>query len=156
VTATSQRVPDDDFESPLRRRVRRIITTVVILGCGVLLVIAAQRTERGDKDEPKFNAQNKTIVELQAPAPNSAVLSQAQLLIDLTVDYDASFVVNGVTIPDDQLQKRPELNQVTFTPGPGKVIEKFPAGHNCVEADIFRIDGVQEDVPPARWCFDVT
>ena len=76
------------------------------------------------------------------------MLSQAQLLIDLTTNYDASFVINGVTIPDDQLQKRPELNQVIFNPGPGKVVEKFPAGRNCVEADIFRIDGVQEDVPP--------
>ena len=76
------------------------------------------------------------------------MLSQAQLLIDLTTNYDASFVINGVTIPDDQLQKRPELNQVIFNPGPGKVVEKFPAGRNCVEADIFRIDGVEEDVPP--------
>ena len=96
------------------------------------------------------------VVELQAPTPESSVLSQAQLLIDLTTSYDASFVVNGVTIPDDQLQKRPELNQVIFIPGPGKVVEKFPAGRNCVEADIFRIDGVEEDVPPVRWCFNVT
>jgi hypothetical protein len=136
---------------------RRVLTTLVILACIGGLVIAVQHTQRGDKDEPTFSGKvSKTIVELQAPTPESNVLSQAQLLIDLTTNYDASFVINGVTIPDDQLQKRPELNQVIFNPGPGKVVERFPAGRNCVEADIFRIDGGQEDVPPARWCFNVT
>jgi hypothetical protein len=137
---------------------RRILTTLVIIACAAGLVIAAQRTQRGDKEDAvTVSGQvSKTIVELLAPTPESNVLSQAQLLIDLTTSYDASFVINGVTIPDDQLQKRPELNQVIFNPGPGKVVETFPAGRNCVEADIFRIDGAQEDVPPARWCFNVT
>jgi hypothetical protein len=151
---------------------RRILTTLVIIACGFGLVVAAQHTQRGDKEDGVTVSGTGTgngttgsdasapasnvIVELKAPTPDSSVLSQAQLLIDLTTNYDASFVVNGVTIPDDQLQKRPELNQVIFTPGPGKVIEKFPAGRNCVEADIYRVDGAQEDVPPARWCFNVT
>ena len=117
------------------------------------LVIAAQHTQRGDTEEPTFSG---GIVELQAPAPESSVLSQAQLLIDLTTRYDARFVVNGVAIPDDQTQRRPELNQVTFLPGNGKAIERFPAGRNCVQADIFRIDGAQDDVSPVRWCFNVT
>ena len=137
---------------------RRVLTTLVIVACAVGLVVAAQHTQRGDKeaDVAVSGQAPKTIVELEAPTPESFVLSQAQLLIDLTTNYDASFVINSVTIPDDQLQKRPELNQVLFTPGPGKVVEKWPAGRNCVEADIFRIDGAQEDVPPARWCFNVT
>jgi hypothetical protein len=137
---------------------RRVLTTLVLIACAVGLVIAAQHTQRGDKesDITVSGQVSKTIVELEAPTPESNVLSQAQLLIDLTTNYDASFVINGVTVPDDQLQKRPELNQVLFNPGPGKVIEKFPAGRNCVEADIFRVDGAQEDVPPARWCFNVT
>ena len=145
-----------DEESPRRRVVRRVITTLVIVACIGGLALAVQHTERGDKDVASLTGAPRTVVELQAPAPESSVLSQAQLLIDLTTDYDASFVVNGVLIPDGQLQKRPELNQVLFTPGPGKVVEKFPAGRNCVEADIFRIDGTQEDVPPVRWCFNVT
>jgi hypothetical protein len=123
------------------------------------LVLAVQHTRRGDKEfDVTVSGQqpSKGIVELLAPTPESSVLSQAQLLIDLTTNYDASFVVNGVTIPDDELQKRPELNQVIFNPGPGKVVEQFPAGRNCVEADIYRIDGVEEDVPPTRWCFNVT
>ena len=139
--------------------VRRGLTTIVILLCIGGLVLAAQHTQRGDKEDGvtvSGAAGPTSAVTLIAPTPESNVLSQAQLLIDLTTNYDASFVINGVTIPDDQLQKVPELNQVIFNPGPGKIVEKFPAGRNCVEADIYRIDGVDEDVPPARWCFNVT
>lgn len=146
----------DDDESPTRRRVRRILTTIVILACIGGLALAAQHTQRADGDQPTITGLPHTVVELQAPAPGSSVLSQAQVLIDLTSDYDARLVVNGVLIPDDEVQKRPELNQVLFTPGPGKVVEKFNAGPNCVDADIFRIDGGQEEVPPVHWCFNVT
>jgi hypothetical protein len=148
---------------------RRVLTTLVIIACIGGLAFAAQHTRRGDADQPTFTGggdagggtgsssqTSRAIVELQAPTPDSAVLSQAQLLIDLSTAYSASFVINGVTIPDDQLQLRPELNQVIFNPGEGKVIERFPAGRNCVEADIYRLDGIDEDVPPARWCFNVT
>ena len=145
-----------DDESPRRRIIRRIVTTIAILGCFVGLALAAQHTQRADKDQPSITGTPHTIVELQAPAPGSSVLSQAQLLIDLTSDYDARFVVNGILIPDDQLQKRPELNQVLFTPGPGKVIEKWAAPSDCVDADIFRIDGTPEDIPAVHWCFNVT
>ena len=155
MTAPTRPVDSDD-ETPTRRRVRRIITTVAIIACIGGLAVAVEHTERGDKDEPSISGAPRTIVELQAPAPESSVLSQAQLLIDLTTAYDATFVVNGVLIPDDELQKRPELSQVIFSPGPGKVIERYGAGRNCVEADIFRVDGTQEDVPPVRWCFNVT
>jgi hypothetical protein len=147
-------LPDD--ESPLRRRVRRILTTIVILLCMVGLVIAAQHTRRGDEDEATITGVQKSVVELLAPTPESNVLSQAQVTIDLSPAYDARLTINGVAVPDAQVQKRPELNQVTFVPGTGKVLEKFGAGRNCVEATIFRIDGAPEDIAPARWCFNVT
>ena len=159
MTATQPPPPVDyEDESPTRRRVRRILTTIVILLCFALLAYAASRTRRGDeeKDQPSSALANTGPVELLAPSPESSVLSQAQIVIDLTSPYSASLVVNGVQIPDDQVQIRPELNQVIFTPGPGKVIAKLGGGRNCVEADIYRLDGTQEDIPAKRWCFNVT
>ena len=64
--------------------------------------------------------------------------------------------VQGVPIPDDQLQKRPELAQVSFTPGTGKVLEKLPQGRVCVNANVFRIDGQVEYPRTVTWCFNVT
>ena len=152
---------DEEVESPRRRVIRRSITTAVIIGCIGLLVVAAQHTQRGDKDEPTFSGaaqqqQNASIVELQAPAPESSVLSQAQITIDLSINYSATLRVNGVDLPDDQLQKRPELAQISFAPGTGKVFEKLPQGRVCVDANVFRIDGTQEDPRTITWCFNVT
>ena len=69
MTTTPVPTVDDQDESPTRRRVRRILTTLVILACLGGLVIAAQHTERGDKDEPSVSGAPKTVVELQAPSP---------------------------------------------------------------------------------------
>ena len=44
----------------------------------------------------------------------------------------------------------------THAQGAGKVFEKLPSGRNCVQADVFRVDGTNEAVPPVRWCFNVT
>lgn len=137
-------------------RLRRVLTTLVILACIGLLVVAAQHTRRGDTEDATVSGGEKTVVELLAPTPESSVLSQAQILVDLTTNYKATLTVNSVRVPDDQVVYRPELAQVSFTPGPGKVIERLGGGRNCVEADISRVDGVSEAVPPARWCFNVT
>ena len=149
---------DVPFESPRRTLIRRVITTLVIIACIGLLVVAAQRTERGDKDEPKFGSDSSEteIVELRAPRDGENVLAQAQILIDLNFKYDAGLSVNNVEIPTDQLQKSRELATVAFTPGPGKVFERLPQGRVCATANIFRVDGTQEDPRTETWCFNVT
>jgi hypothetical protein len=153
-------VIDPGVESARHVLVRRIVTTIAILACIALLAVAVQHTRRGDAEEPTFTAgssqENANIVELEAPAPESSVLSQAQITIDLNISYSATLTVAGVPIPDDQLQKRPELAQVSFAPGTGKAFEKLPQGRVCVDANVFRIDGVQEDPRTVTWCFNVT
>jgi hypothetical protein len=147
--------PDGD-ETRGRILFRRIFLTLVVLAALGGLVLAAQHTRRGDEPAITVSGTKTAVVELVAPQPDSSVLSQAQIEIDLTTDYDAHLIVNGTRIPDDQLLKRPELAQVFFSPGPGKAIEKLKGGQNCVEAIIFRRDGTDQQVDPANWCFNVT
>ena len=128
--------------------------TLVVVACIAGLAVAVAHTRRGDEEFTITGSPN--VVELLVPADGSNVLSQAQIEIDLTSPYDAHLAINGVAGARRQLQKHPELNQVVFTPGPGKVFEKLPSGRNCVQADIFRVDGTNEAVPPVRWCFNVT
>lgn len=146
-------------ESRRRTLVRRLLTTLVIFACIALLAVAVQHTRRGDVEADSTLTgvpKDTSVVELEAPAPESSVLNQAQILIDLTTNYDATLTVQGVPIPDAQLQKRPELAQVSFTPGPGKVFEKLPQGRVCAAANVFRIDGQVEDPRTVTWCFNVT
>src|SRR5262245_9010530 len=151
MTTTSPRPP---LENPRTVIIRRIAITLIVLACIAGLAVAVAHTRRGDEEFTINGSPN--VVELLAPPDGSNVLSQAQIEIDLTSPYDAHLTVNGVAVPDGQLQKHPELSQVVFTPGSGKVFEKLPSGRNCVQADIFRVDGTNEAVPPVRWCFNVT
>ena len=151
MTATTPRPP---LENPRTVIIRRIVITLIVFACIGGMAIAVAHTRRGD-DQPTITG-SPTVVQLLAPPDGSNVLSQAQIEIDLTAPYDAHLSINGVPVPDDQLQKHPELSQVVFTPGAGKVFEKLPSGRNCVEADVFRVDGTNEAVPPVRWCFNVT
>jgi hypothetical protein len=151
VTSTSTQPP---LENPRTVIIRRIVITLIVFACIGGMAIAVAHTRRGDEEATITGSPN--IVQLLAPAQGSSVLSQAQIEIDLTAPYDAHLAINSVPVPEDQLQRHPELNQVIFTPGPGKVFEKLPAGTNCVQATIFRVDGTNESVPPVRWCFNVT
>jgi hypothetical protein len=143
---------------PLENRqtvvIRRIAITLIVLACIAGFAVAVAHTPRGDKEFTINGSPN--VVQLLVPTDGSNVLSQAQIEIDLTAPYDAHLTINGVAVPDGQLQKHPELSQVVFTPGAGKVFEKLPSGRNCVQADVFRVDGTNEAVPPVRWCFNVT
>lgn len=156
MTASQTILPDD--ESPRRALIRRILTTIVIIACLAGLVVAAQRTRRGDEADAPVTGAPPDVVQMLAPTPDSSVLSQAQILIGLDVRYTAQLSVNGVPIPATELQKSEATvaGQVIYTPGEGKVLERLPAGRNCVEATITRVDGGAENLRPVRWCFNVT
>jgi hypothetical protein len=151
MTSTSPRPP---LEKPRTVIIRRIAITLIVLACIAGMAVAVAHTRRGDEEFTILGSPN--VVQFLAPPDGSSVLSQAQIEIDLAAPYDAHLSINGVAVPDDQLQKHPELSQVTFTPGAGKVFETLPSGRNCVQADIFRVDGTAEAVAPVRWCFNVT
>jgi hypothetical protein len=147
----------DKLTDPTRVLIRRIVIALILVGCGIGMAVAVQHTRRGD-DTVRFlgGEPRPNVVRLVSPADGSNVLSQAQIEIDLDTLYDANLVVNDTSIPSDQLIRHPEINQVLFSPGPGKVIEKYPAGTNCVVANIFRVDGSEDPQAPVRWCFQVT
>lgn len=141
-------------EDPRKVALRRTIIFLIVVACIGGLVLAASRTRRGD--EPiTVTGTTGGVVELLTPRDGDTLVNQqAQIGIDLTTSYDANLVVDGTPIPNDQLIRRPELNAVYFSPGPGKAIEKLPPGRNTVTAVIFRLDG-QNPPPAVTWTFNV-
>lgn len=89
------------------------------------------------------------------PTPGSKILQQDTVGIDLATGYDASLAINGAVIPLDQLTKVDALGQVTFKPGPGKDIETFPAGQNCIVATYWKIADGPNQSTSRSWCFTV-
>lgn len=90
------------------------------------------------------------------PVPGAQALRQTEVGVDLANGYDGRLTINGVQIPEaqmegaidprsvspDQLQKlgiRPNnRNRVYFKPGPGKVIESFTTGKVTITVRYFR------------------
>jgi predicted short-subunit dehydrogenase-like oxidoreductase (DUF2520 family) len=134
--------------------IRRLVITLIVIGCCGLLVVAAMNTRRGDTTTDVLQTGGSgRVVEALIPANGAATPRQVQIGIDLGSAYDAQLVVNGVVIPPDQLEKHPELNQVLFTPGPDKVIKVLEAGKNCAKALLFRVDGTPAALNNPEWCF---
>ena len=85
------------------------------------------------------------------------MLRQAEIGIDLKPGWTGDLAVNGVPIPEDQVRRNDPLNQVFFTPGPGKEIEQFNSGTVIVVASIWRpVDGeTRDDARQVVWRFKV-
>jgi hypothetical protein len=94
-------------------------------------------------------------IEQLLPVPESKILQQEQVGIDLEPGYEGRLAVNGVPLPDDEVQAVPQLNQVFFQPGPGKAFEQWPAGRNCVVATIWRSETGPTQSASRTWCFTV-
>ncbi len=139
-----------------RATLRRVLIALVVLACIGGIALAANRTQTGEPDIAQSGADPR-VVELFVPSRDSEVLRQAQIGIDLTSDFTGTLVVNGVEIPEDQLQRRPELNQIFFQPGEGQAIERLVPGRNCVQAIVWRLDRSRANArPPIEWCFRAT
>jgi hypothetical protein len=105
-------------------------------------------------DAPATNLEGGAIERL-IPAPDSKILQQDQIGIDLAPGYEASLAVNGTPLPTDQVLIVPPLNQVFYQPGPGKIIEFWPAGRNCIVATFWRSETGPNQSSSRAWCFSV-
>lgn len=167
-----------------RDKLRRLAIFIVVVLCLVGLGFAASATrevdENGDvvTDEPSVgdvvesgdaevqatapplpdpNAPDlDDIVEQLFPARDSEALQQQQVGIDLGATYTGVLIINGIEIPEGQLQRRPELNQVFFQPGDDLALEELSPGRNCVVAVVWRETETREDGRSVNWCFEVT
>ena len=52
--------------------------------------------------------------------------------VDLRDNLTGVLVIDGIEIPEDQLDRVAELGQVSFRPGPGKALSTFRTGDNEV------------------------
>ena len=110
-----------------------------------------------DVDKPDQVA-SSDIVERFVPKPDDEVVRQFELGVDLSPGYDGTLAVNGVEIPVEEQRRVPEQNEVYFTPGEGKSVERLLAGRNCVVATVWKTSdgpGTAND-KTIPWCFEAT
>lgn len=141
---------------PLLRRFVMIGLALLALG----LIVYAARDSSGGLDNASL-AKPAYVLRLE-PQSGSEVLRQATVGIEVKTGYDAYLDINGVTVQNvvdtadgDGLKKIPVNGLlITYTPGPGRKVEKLKSERNVVTAYIYRSDDGPASALPFQWSFD--
>ena len=140
---------------PSSWRYRAVMTAAVVVAFAALF--AGVRATTTESDQPVTVNGRPEVVEHLYPRNGAEVLRQVEVGIDLVSGYEGTLVLNGVPLPEGELRLVPEQNQMFFTPGPDKAVEKLSPGTNCAIAVVWESsEGRGVDDLTYRWCFDAT
>ena len=93
-------------------------------------------------------------VESFSPGEGDLAIQPVRVVLDLLPGYEATFVIDGLPIPQDQIDAIPETGRYQFDPGPGKVIERWTPGDHTVVATY--VGGANDtDLGTVVWTFRV-
>jgi hypothetical protein len=121
--------PPRSPRAPLFRHPGRVaivaIALILVLNLGIVLLATSDTTPGGQRALPND-------VESISPERGQLTGPIDDVTVDLLDNLTGVLVIDGVEIPEDQLDRVPELGIVSFRPGPGKDITRFRAGDNTV------------------------
>lgn len=125
----------------------RIVYTLLALAFAAVVAGAILFIPSGDE------ARLPDAVESFSPGEGDLVVQPIQVVLDLRADYEARFVIDGTSIPPEQVDSILQTGRYEFEPGPGKVIERWSPGDHTVVATYMGPDGI--DVGTVIWTFRV-
>lgn len=92
-------------------------------------------------------------VEAVFPQGGDLDLRQTTIAADLAPGYTGYLMLDGVEIPDDDLQHVDALNTVSLKPGPTSDYRTLAPGDHCATV-VYRRFGEPRDASESfRWCF---
>jgi hypothetical protein len=105
--------------------------------------------------EPDSEVRFVTGVQSVFPPPGDLDLRQVRITADLSPGFTGVLQIDGVEVPEDQLERIEALNQVSYTPGEGKEVERLSPGSHCATVVFWRIAESRDRSRRHEWCFDV-
>lgn len=102
--------------------------TYTLLAVALLAIIGASILFIPSGDPEKLPA----AVESYSPREGDIVANPIKVVIDLLPTYEAEFVIDGVSIPQDEVDSIVATGRHQFTPGEGKSIERWSPGSHTV------------------------
>lgn len=132
--------------------VRRTLMLLLVLGALVGLGFTARAAVTGS--DPTSDALPDDVERL-IPAPESEVLSQSRVGIDVRPGYDGYLVVNGTEVRtgEDGLVKDLGSGLIEFQPRQGAALAELNPERNCVTAVIWKQSEGPTASRPISWCF---
>ena len=126
---------------------------VLVVGAltGLVLTVRAAPTSRSTG-----SAGLPDGVERLIPSPESEVLAQTRVGVDLVSGYDGYLVVNGIEVRTsrDGLRKDLGTGSIEVQPGPNAAIAALNPERNCVTAVIWKQSEGQTSSRAVPWCFN--
>ncbi|MEY2425868.1 MAG: hypothetical protein QOI61_1440 [Actinomycetota bacterium] len=98
------------------------------------------------------NSQNVLDVR---PAANDTALRQARIFAKLKAGYTGILIVDGVEIPEDQLDRLEGIDTVGFTPGSGTEIGALKPGRRCATVVYWSVEASRSSAESYEWCWQV-
>lgn len=120
----------------------RIIFTLLGLALAAVAIGAVVLAPSGREATPP------EVVESYSPADGSTVLRQIGVAIDLPVNYSIDLVVDGVPIPDEEIDVTVETGRFAWRPGPTTIIPEWTPGIHTVWVRWDRTTGLPD---PGEW-----
>ena len=153
---------NDKTRSLFSRLIGPLLLTMGI--CGVILGFAL--SSQGSND---IRVEGNPIIESLLPEPDSEVLRQSFVGIDLISGYEAELTINGVPIPPDEINvlrdlENPResaetsgsfgstLNRFLYQPLEGRSVPELLGDRNCVSAVYWPLSD-PEKRQRIDWCF---
>lgn len=155
--------PPDKWRWP-----RRIIMAGALAAAIAFLAVSLEKSPESASHPA---AVEDPAVVSRMPEPTAHVLRQSSVGVELLPGYDGELTINGIRIPEDQLDGvippdspaydpklglRPNTrNKVFFTPGPDKAINRYPTGEVTVTARFWSIADGPATARSISWAFFV-
>ena len=130
-----------------RRVVSSLLLAVAFAGLYLAFIL------HDDTPNPRLRP---SAVRTISPEPGTLQLRQTEIFAELQPAFRGTLAINGIPIPDDQLEVIEGLNRISFTPGQDREIEALPPGRTCAVVTFHAV--VDDGVEPGsyRWCFNVS
>ena len=135
---------------------RRIVISLLLAGCLALFAWGLSTTRPANT--PVIYT-DPAVVTLE-PQQGALALRQERIGVTLTSDTTlaqtttSGLSIDGIGIPQDQIEVVPGLNQYFYTPGPGQEVATLPPGRNCVTIVIKRVTDPTDNGHRFGWCFN--
>jgi len=135
---------------------RRIVTPYRV-GVSVLLAIAAALLYVGvaSSTDPEPVEVPDGRVTSVSPQPDELALRQARIFAVLDTGHTGVLIVDGIEIPEDQIDRTEGLNVVAFTPGEDKEIDRLKPGVRCATVVFWPLTSTREaSAASYNWCWN--
>lgn len=147
---------ENSRDTTMPRRVRTEFPAGVKIALVALLVVAIGGIWMVVRVSGKgTSGMDNSAIEQLIPRRDDKILQQEPIGIDLASGYEAQLALNGIPIPDDEVDSTEGLDIIQFVPGPGKSVEAYSTGQNCVVATYWRLETGREQNATISWCFTV-